>query len=233
MSFQTGAIERKASQRHAALCVLRELGERQWRGSSGFFLGGWSNLIHPRHKGVGVWEDSRRHKGVGGGRRAIRIRIRMGIAEESATSRPPMSGVRNFHGVEKIFHGVEVPDFSLPRTQGSRAATESLDPINARGARGAKGTQTPIRTAVFSRRGAEELTMCDAAGCKRISAVWKFKISYSSDSDLDPFPAKNAKSAKELGRFSRGAICVHLRHLRLKIRNFHGMEVPDFPGGMV
>jgi hypothetical protein len=29
------------------------------------FLGGWSHLIHPRHKGVGVWEDSRRHKGVG------------------------------------------------------------------------------------------------------------------------------------------------------------------------
>jgi hypothetical protein len=57
------------------------------------FLGGWSNLIHPRHKGVGVWEDSRRHKGVGGlGRRAIRIR--MGIAEESAMSRPPMSGVQ-------------------------------------------------------------------------------------------------------------------------------------------
>jgi hypothetical protein len=32
MSFQTGAIELKTSQRHAALCVLRELGERQWRG---------------------------------------------------------------------------------------------------------------------------------------------------------------------------------------------------------
>jgi hypothetical protein len=29
------------------------------------FLGGWADLIHPRHKGVGVWEDSRRHKGVG------------------------------------------------------------------------------------------------------------------------------------------------------------------------
>jgi hypothetical protein len=25
--------------------------------------------------------------------------------------------------------------------------------------------------------------MCDAAGCKRISAVWKFKIFYSSDSE--------------------------------------------------
>jgi hypothetical protein len=22
-------------------------------------LGVWSNLIHPRHKGVGVWEDGR------------------------------------------------------------------------------------------------------------------------------------------------------------------------------
>jgi hypothetical protein len=29
-------------------------------------LGGWSNLIHPRHKGVGVWGDSRRREGVGG-----------------------------------------------------------------------------------------------------------------------------------------------------------------------
>jgi hypothetical protein len=62
------------------------------------------------------------------------------------------------------------------------------------------------------RRGdAEELSMCDAAGRKRISSVWKFKISYGSDSDLDPFLAKNAKSAKsakELGRFSRG---FHLR----------------------
>jgi hypothetical protein len=47
--------------------------------------------------------------------------------------------------------------------------------------------------------------MCDAAGRKRISAVWKLKISNSSDSDLDPFLAK---SAKELGRFSRR---LHLR----------------------
>jgi hypothetical protein len=46
--------------------------------------------------------------------------------------------------------------------------------------------------------------MCDAAGLKRILAMWKFRISYSSDSDLDPFLAKNAKSAKELGRFSGG-----------------------------
>jgi hypothetical protein len=53
-----------------------------------------------------------------------------------------------------------------------------------------------------------------------------FCSSNGSDSDLDPFLAKNAKSAKELGRFSRGAICVHLRHLRLKIRNFHAMENP-------
>jgi hypothetical protein len=50
--------------------------------------------------------------------------------------------------------------------------------------------------------------MCEAAGRKRISAVWKLKIFYSSDSDLDPFLAKNAKSAKELGRFSRR---LHLR----------------------
>jgi hypothetical protein len=50
--------------------------------------------------------------------------------------------------------------------------------------------------------------MGGAAGRKRISAVWKSKISYSSDSDLDPFLAKNAKSAKELGRFSRR---LHLR----------------------
>jgi hypothetical protein len=50
--------------------------------------------------------------------------------------------------------------------------------------------------------------MGDAAGRKRISSVWKFKISYGSDSDLDPFLAKNAKSAKEPGRFSRR---FHLR----------------------
>jgi hypothetical protein len=47
--------------------------------------------------------------------------------------------------------------------------------------------------------------MGDAAGRKRIPAVWKFQISYS---DLDPFLAKNAKSAKELRRFSR---LFHLR----------------------
>jgi hypothetical protein len=58
------------------------------------------------------------------------------------------------------------------------------------------------------RRGAEELTMGGAAGLMRISAVWKFWISYGSDSDLDPFLAKNAKSAKELRRFSR---LFHLR----------------------
>jgi hypothetical protein len=50
--------------------------------------------------------------------------------------------------------------------------------------------------------------MGDAAGCMRISAVWKFQIYYSSDSDLNPFLAKNAKSAKALGRFSRR---FHLR----------------------
>jgi hypothetical protein len=50
--------------------------------------------------------------------------------------------------------------------------------------------------------------MGDAAGCKRISAVWKFQIFYSFDSELDPFLAKNAKSAKEPGRFSRR---FHLR----------------------
>jgi hypothetical protein len=47
--------------------------------------------------------------------------------------------------------------------------------------------------------------MGDAAGRKRISSVWKFKISYGSDSDLDPFLAK---SAKEPGRFSKR---FHLR----------------------
>jgi hypothetical protein len=47
--------------------------------------------------------------------------------------------------------------------------------------------------------------MGDTAGRKRISAVWKFQIFYSSDSDLDPFLAK---SAKELGRFARR---FHLR----------------------
>jgi hypothetical protein len=40
--------------------------------------------------------------------------------------------------------------------------------------------------------------MGDTAGRKRISAVWKFRISNSSDSDLDPFLAKDAKNAKEL-----------------------------------
>jgi hypothetical protein len=47
--------------------------------------------------------------------------------------------------------------------------------------------------------------MCDAAERERISAAWKFQIFYSSDSDLDPFLAKNAK---QLGRFSRR---LHLR----------------------
>jgi hypothetical protein len=50
--------------------------------------------------------------------------------------------------------------------------------------------------------------MCEAAGRKRISAVWKLQIFHRSDSDLDPFLAKNAKSAKQLGRFSRR---FHLR----------------------
>jgi hypothetical protein len=33
------------------------------------------------------------------------------------------------HSVENFFHSVEVPDFSPQRTQGSRAATESFDPL--------------------------------------------------------------------------------------------------------
>jgi hypothetical protein len=48
----------------------------------------------------------------------------------------------------KSFHGVEVPDFQPQIAQGSRAATESSDPIHAKVARGAKGTQKPIR--IFS-----------------------------------------------------------------------------------
>jgi hypothetical protein len=88
--------------------------------------------------------------------------------------------------------------------------------------------------------------------------VWKFKISCSSDSDLDPFLAKNAKSAKELGRFLQAVpsaficdICgINIgawdssedkRSCALetapmfstgvfprKIWKFHSMEVPDF-----
>jgi hypothetical protein len=63
--------------------------------------------------------------------------------------------------------------------------------------------------------------MGDAAGRKRISSVWKFKISYGSDSDLDPFLAKNAKSAKELGRYSRRF------HLRPSATS--AVENPEFP----
>ena len=49
-----------------------------------------------------------------------------------------------FHGMEKVFHGME----NGVRGGGHRAnAFESIDPFNARDASGAKGTQTPTRTA--------------------------------------------------------------------------------------
>jgi hypothetical protein len=93
------------------------------------------------------------------------------------------------------------------RSIGQPSRNPILRAINAKGARGAKDANADPNSRFIAqrRRGSEELSMCDAAGLKRIPAMWKFQI---SDSDLDPFLAKNAKSAKELGRFSRG---FHLR----------------------
>jgi hypothetical protein len=58
--------------------------------------------------------------------------------------------------------------------------------------------------------------MGDAAGRKRISAVWKFQIFYGFDSD--PFLAK---SAKELGRFSR--------RFHLRPSSTSAVENPELP----
>jgi hypothetical protein len=137
-----------------------------------------------------------------------------------------MMGV--FHGVENFFHGVEKIVACFPRHgklfprrgssgffttedagQQSRNRILRSDQRKSRKGRKRNANADPnSRILAQRRRGAEKLSMGDAAGRKRISTVWKFKISYSSDSDLDPFLAKNAKGAKELGRYSRR---FHLR----------------------
>jgi hypothetical protein len=50
-------------------------------------------------------------------------------------------------------------------------ASKSADPFNANDARGAKGTQTPIRTALFSRRGAGARRTLHAAMRRDASGV--------------------------------------------------------------
>jgi hypothetical protein len=108
--------------------------------------------------------------------------------------------------------------------QSSISAAESFDPFNSRGARGAKGTQAPIRTALLSRRGAEA----------RRSFRWAMRRDGSAfppcGSSRFPIPIsihfsqRTQRAQRSLGDSPGCSICVHLRHLRLKIRNFHGME---------
>jgi hypothetical protein len=66
----------------------------------------------------------------------------------------------------KSFHSVEVPDFSPQRAQGNRATTESFDPCNAKGARGAKDANADPNSRVLAKdaENAKELSLGDAAG---------------------------------------------------------------------
>jgi hypothetical protein len=111
--------------------------------------------------------------------------------------------------------------------QGSRAATKSLDPFNAKVARGSKGTQAPIRTALFSRRGSGARRSFRWAGRRDASA---FPSCGSSKFSTVPIPIsihfsqRTRRAQRRYGDSPGCFICVHLRHLRLKIRNFHGME---------
>jgi hypothetical protein len=95
--------------------------------------------------------------------------------------------------------------------------------MNAKVARGAKGTQTPIRTAVFSRRGAEARRSFRCAMRRDASA---FPSCGSSGFPTVPIPIsihfsqRTQRAQRSLCDSPGGSICVHLRHLRLKIRNF-------------
>jgi hypothetical protein len=64
------------------------------------------------------------------------------------------------------FHGMEVPDFLPQRTQGSRAATKSSDPFNAKGARGAKDANADPNSRFLAKdaENAKELSLGGAAG---------------------------------------------------------------------
>jgi hypothetical protein len=87
--------------------------------------------------------------------------------------------------------------------------------------------QTPIRTAVFSRRGAEARR---SLGCAMRRDASAFPPCGSSRISTVPIPIsihfsqRTQRAQRSLGDSPGGSICVHLRHLRLKIRNFHGME---------
>jgi hypothetical protein len=110
---------------------------------------------------------------------------------------------------------------------GRANASKSADPFNANDARGAKGTQTPIRTAVFSRRGAEARR---SLGCAMRRDASAFPPRGSSRFSTVPIPIsihfsqRTQRAQRSLDDSPGGSICVHLGHLRLKIRNFHGME---------
>jgi hypothetical protein len=135
-------------------------------------------------------------------------------------------------------------------TTGGRRAAEpqpkSSDPINARGAKGAKGTRTPIQTAVLSRRDAETRRSFRWAMRRDASAFppcGSSRFSTVSIPNSIRFSQRTQRAQRSLGDSPGGSICVHLRHLRLKIRNFHGVEnvfsnrrnrtkgVAAFPGG--
>jgi hypothetical protein len=85
--------------------------------------------------------------------------------------------------------------------------------------------------------------MCDAAGRKRGEEVLERDGNIFSQRDASVFPPRGSpgfstvpipisihfsqrtrRAQRSLGDSTGGFICVHLRHLRLKIRNFHGME---------
>jgi hypothetical protein len=78
--------------------------------------------------------------------------------------------------------------------------------------------RSPIRSPAEAQRRGEPYGSAIAAGR---SPTERFHISYGSDCDLDPFLAKNAKSAKALRRYSR------LFHLRSSATS--AVENPELP----
>jgi hypothetical protein len=122
------------------------------------------------------------------------------------------------------FHGMEVPDFSHRRY---RAAEPQPNPSirSTQKAQGAQKERKRRSEQPFSR--AEARRSLGWAGRRDAST---FPPCGSSRFPTVPIPIsihfsqRTQRAQRSLDDTPGGSICVHLRHLRLKIRNFHGME---------
>jgi hypothetical protein len=126
----------------------------------------------------------------------------------------------------KIFPRCGSSGFFTTEDTEQQSRNQIFRAINARGAGDAKDANADPNSR-FSRRGAE--TRRSFRWAMRLDAN-AFPPCGSSRFPTVPIPIsihfsqRTQRAQRSLDDTPGGTICVHLRHLRLKIRNFHGME---------